>query len=280
MRLVPLGVRGSTAAPGAAFVRYGGHTSCIAVYADADEAPRLVLDAGTGLSALPDLLSGAAFQGRIILTHLHWDHVQGLPFSRAVDRPDAQVDLHIPATPTDGDEDVYALLARAMSPPHFPIAPDGLQGDWRFAALRPGRLDEEVQVQPVAHKGGLTFGVRVEIDGHSVGYLPDHALCASDPGAAAQKSVRDFVEGVDILVHDGQFTAAETTIAVAYGHATIESALEFADDCSVGAVVLTHHAPTRTDNELDALAARFGHTPAGRAVSFARQGIAIDLASA
>jgi phosphoribosyl 1,2-cyclic phosphodiesterase len=80
MKAIPLGVRGSTAAPGAEFIRYGGHTSCVALVGETQEVPHLILDAGTGLRSLPDLLGDRPFHGDIVLTHLHWDHVQGLTF--------------------------------------------------------------------------------------------------------------------------------------------------------------------------------------------------------
>ncbi len=184
MRIIPLGVRGSTAAPGAEFVRYGGHTSCVAVLGDSDEVPRLVLDAGTGLRSLPRLLGGQPFRGHIVLTHLHWDHTQGLPFSAAVDRVDADVRLHVPS----GGDDAQELLARSFSPPFFPIGPDGLLGRWQFRSLLPGAVHgigdlagTSVVVGPVAHKGGLTLGIRVEREGTSLAYLPDHAWNPETP---------------------------------------------------------------------------------------------------
>ncbi|CAN5173642.1 hypothetical protein BH24ACT1_BH24ACT1_12490 [soil metagenome] len=128
------GVRGSTPAPGADFIRYGGHTSCLALAHDGG-APSLVLDAGTGIRRVSDLLGGAPFRGTILLGHLHWDHTQGLPFFAAGDRPDGTVDLFLPA---QGAAGAQALLERAMSPPHFPIAPSGLRGRWRMAGLEPG----------------------------------------------------------------------------------------------------------------------------------------------
>jgi ribonuclease BN (tRNA processing enzyme) len=280
VRLIPLGVRGSTPAPGLPFVRYGGHTSAIAVLADGESVPRLVLDAGTGLRDLPELLGDAPFRGAIVLTHLHWDHVQGLPFCPAVDRPEAVVDLHIPGAWDAGreDADASALLARAMSPPHFPIGPGGLRGRWRFLPARPGALptDPAVTVRPVAHKGGVTLGIRVELDGASIAYLPDHALT----GGPVPAATAELVGGADVLLHDGQFTAAERRVAVAYGHATIEAALRLADDAAVGRLVLTHHAPGRTDQQLDALAARYSSTPGGRPVTFARQGEAVEARAA
>ena len=132
MRIHLCGVRGSTPAPGAEFVRYGGHTSCVAIAIDDDgadgapgaAAPRLILDAGTGLRRVTGLLGGAPFTGTIILTHLHWDHVHGLPFFAAGDRHDARVALLLPEQ--GGNAGAEEVLARGMSPPHFPITPAGL----------------------------------------------------------------------------------------------------------------------------------------------------------
>ncbi|HZC74008.1 MAG TPA: MBL fold metallo-hydrolase [Jatrophihabitans sp.] len=269
MRLVALGVRGSTPAPGADFVRYGGHTSCLAVYGDGDESPRLVLDAGTGLRELPGLTGGAPYRGDIVLSHLHWDHVQGLPFSSAVDRPDARVRLHVPVA--DARTDGERLLARAMSPPHFPIGPDGLLGEWRFAPLLPGRVDDIVSTAAIPHKGGTAYAIKVELDGVVLVYAPDHALHA-ESDAADVAAFEAFVRDADLLIHDGQYTEAEQVIAVAYGHATVETVMQLADRASVGRLVLAHHAPTRTDDQLDAWAARYPRTPAGRPVTFLRPG--------
>ena len=141
MRLYFCGVRGSTPAPGEEFVRYGGHTSCVAVASTAVDGaplvPTLILDAGTGVRTVTALLGDRPFVGTILLTHLHWDHLQGLPFFRGADRDDAEVSLVLPAQ-EDGTaaEDVVAGM---MSPPHFPIRPRELRGDWSFSAQSKGR---------------------------------------------------------------------------------------------------------------------------------------------
>lgn len=268
MRFVALGVRGSTPAPGADFVRYGGHTSCLAIYAGDEEVPRLILDAGTGLRGLPALLDGASFCGDIVLSHLHWDHVQGLPFCPPVDQPDSRVRLFVPVP--DDTTDPMALLAGAMSPPHFPIGPEGLLGEWQFLPLRPGRLDATISTEQIAHKGGVAYGIRIELDGSVLAYLPDHALHRrTDPADVAR--VEEFVRGADVLLHDGQFVESEEAIAIAYAHATVEAVISLADRAEVATLLLTHHAPGRTDAQLDELAARYRQTPGGRVVGFVKQ---------
>ena len=121
-------------------------------------APRLILDAGTGLRRVTGLLGGAPFTGTIILTHLHWDHVHGLPFFAAGDRPGARVTLMLPEQGSAGAEEVLAL---GMSPPHFPIRPSGLRGEWSFCGLAPGVFTAEgftVEAREVPHKGAAPSG--------------------------------------------------------------------------------------------------------------------------
>jgi phosphoribosyl 1,2-cyclic phosphodiesterase len=255
MRVVLHGVRGSTAAPGRDFLRVGGHTSCIAITPSGHDLPTLLLDAGTGLTTVSGALNGAAFVGDILLTHLHWDHVQGLPFFQAGDRDDAQVRLCLPAqqeATVDHPGSAAALLARAMSPPHFPIGPDGLRGAWSFEAIDEGELSAggcRVTAWEVPHKGGRTFGYRVEADGQSLAYIPDHALAVDDqPGLA-------LADHVDVLCHGAMFADTDHEIAQLYGHATLGQTLALAKRAEVGRLVMVHHSPARTDDEVDALAA-------------------------
>jgi len=226
----------------------GGNTSCVAVWGDDAARPGLVLDAGTGIRAVSDLLGGAPFVGTIVLSHLHWDHVQGLPFFAAGDRDYATVRLLMP----DEGVDAATTLSRAMSPPHFPIGPGGLRGRWCFETIDTGvhTIDGiTVTAIEVPHKGGRTFAYRLD-DGHgSLGYVPDHL----PPLDLASSALVSALHGVDLLVHDAQFVAGEGAIARAYGHATIDQAVALAELAAVGRLVLFHHAPGRTDEEIDAL---------------------------
>lgn len=269
MRLTFLGVRGSTPAPGADFVRYGGHTSCVTVAADATSQPQIVLDAGTGIRLLSQLLAPDAFTGSILISHLHWDHVQGIPFFAAGDRADARVDVYVPAEDGRSGRDV---IARFMSPPSFPITPEGLKGAWTFTAIEPQAISVEgFEVLPfsVSHKGGRTFGYRVSHGGVSVAYVPDHA-----PAAGVDEAAHEAMRGVDVLIHDAQFLDHERPRAVDYGHATIDEALDLAERVEAHRLVLFHHAPHRTDVALDRIDDEFCRT--GSAVT-AREGMTLDL---
>jgi phosphoribosyl 1,2-cyclic phosphodiesterase len=250
VQLTFLGVRGSTPAPGPEFVRYGGHTSCIAVAHDAATAPALALDAGTGLRALSALLGGAAFDGSILLSHLHWDHVQGLPFFVAGDRDDSRVDVILPAQAGRSGRD---LVAQLLAPPAFPITPEGLKGAWSFTAVEPGPFEAagfHVDCAPIAHKGGQTYAYRVESGGRSVVYAPDHA-----PAAGITEAALDLMRGTDVLIHDAQFLEPERQWADAFGHATVADAVALGERVGAGSVVLFHHGPGRTDEALDRITA-------------------------
>jgi phosphoribosyl 1,2-cyclic phosphodiesterase len=277
VRVTFCGVRGSTPAPGREFARIGGHTSCVAVAREGEPA-RLLLDAGTGIRRVPALLGDAAFRGAILLTHLHWDHVQGIPFFTAGDRGDARVVLAMPA-----QGDPVEVLAGAMGPPHFPITPRGLHGDWSFVALQPGTHRIEgfaVLAADLPHKGGRTFGYRVTDGGRSLAYLPDHGPlgCADglDGGGARHQAALALADGVDVLVHGAQFTFAERELAADFGHATVDYAVALAREAGARQLVLFHHAPTRTDDEVDAITTSVSDRVPTR-VTAAAEGTTLDI---
>jgi len=257
VRVQLLGVRGSVPTPGLPFVRHGGNTSCVAL-AHGRDAPTLVLDAGTGIRSLPDALDGVPFDGSILLTHLHWDHVEGLPFCTAVDHEGARVDLYLPAQ-ADG-AGAAATLGRMMSPPNFPIGPEGLLGRWTFRSLETGPCTIDrfaVTATEVAHKGGRTFGYRVSDGDSVVVYIPDHCPTDYGPGpdgwGAVPDSLLELVNGADILIHDAQLTADQLPEGAAFGHAAMEYAVSLGVAADVSTVVLFHHSPHRTDDMLDAV---------------------------
>ncbi|MDP1818558.1 MAG: MBL fold metallo-hydrolase [Acidimicrobiales bacterium] len=279
MRLHVLGVRGSTPSPGRDFARYGGNTSCVAIGRDG-AAPSLLLDAGTGLRGLGALLGDQPFHGALLLGHLHWDHTQGLPFSPALDHDAAEVRLCLPDQ-EDGDAAVD-VLRRAMSPPHFPIGPEGLRGRWTFEGLEPGYhhvAGFEVLALEIPHKGGRTYGYRISDDTSAVAYLSDHGPGALGPGPEGWGPYHDnamaLAAGVDLLVHDAQHTADELPTRLAWGHSAADYPVELARRAEAKAVLLYHHDPTRTDDEVDALVASFAGAPLP--VTAAAEGATIQL---
>jgi phosphoribosyl 1,2-cyclic phosphodiesterase len=251
------GVRGSAPAVGADFVGVGGNTSCVAIAHDDEEVPRLILDAGTGLRSVSTLLAGRPFRGTILLGHLHWDHTYGLPFFRGGDRSDAKTNLLVPeqGVPT------FELLRRFMGPPAFPIEPDRLRGEWTFGSIDEGTHEIEgftVLAREIPHKGGRTFGYRISDDVSSVAYLSDHGpagVMGPGPGGLGpyHEAAMALSAGVDVLIHDAQYTADELPDRVDFGHSAVDYAVELGHRSGAASVVLFHHDPERTDGEINAI---------------------------
>jgi ribonuclease BN (tRNA processing enzyme) len=295
------GVRGSTPAPGADYVRYGGNTSCVAVAHAPGAAPVLVLDAGTGLANVTGLLGGGAFAGTILLSHLHWDHCLGLPFFRGGDRPDARVTLLLPEQGADagagqgrpagdpggaggagGAGPAERLLGQVMSPPFFPITPGELRGSWEFGTISPGQHKAEgftVEAREIPHKGGRTLGYRVS-DGRAVlAYVTDHCPTRLGPGpdglGAYHEAAVELARDADLLIHDAQLTAQEVPAEAGWGHAAGEYAAGLAARAGARQVALFHHKPSRTDDQLDAIGRRFAAGPVP--VLVAAEGLTVEL---
>jgi len=283
MRIWICGVRGSTPTPGAEFDRYGGHTSCLALAHDG-ERPSLIVDAGTGIRLAsdlfgsgPGLFDGKPYEGSIVLGHLHWDHTQGLPFFAAGNNPGSHVDLYAPA---QGDtEDV---LGRFMSPPHFPIAPAELAGSWSFHAFEPGATDISgfsVLGLEIPHKGGRAFGYRIS-DGHTtLAYMSDHCPTNFGPGPQGMgeyhEAAMSLAHRCDVLFHDAQYLDEELPARASFGHASTGYAVGLAHAAEVRQLMLYHHDPARTDDQIDAIVT--GYKDAETLVTAAVQGTVLDL---
>jgi phosphoribosyl 1,2-cyclic phosphodiesterase len=241
------------------------------------ELPRLLLDAGTGIRQVVDLLDGRPFEGSIVVTHFHWDHIMGLPFFAAGDRPGSRIDFYAP-----DQGDVEATLTQVMSPPHFPITPKQLRGSWHFRALQPGPTEIEgfsVLALEVPHKGGRTYGYRISDGNATIAYISDH--CPTELGAGSDglgeyhEAALALVEGCNLVFHDAQYTDEELPARASFGHASAGYAVALAQEAGARRVLLFHHDPSRTDDQVDALAATY--SDAVVSVAGAAQGMVIDL---
>jgi ribonuclease BN (tRNA processing enzyme) len=242
------GTRGSVGRASPTTVRYGGDTSSVEVHTGEGT---LILDAGSGIVHS----RGAALtSGRIdvLLTHLHMDHIQGLGFFPSLFDPAVEVHLWGPISST---APLTARLARYLSPPLFPVRLRDLPAVV-IHDLAPG-TDEigpfTVTSDFVIHPG-QTFGYRIEAGGRSLTYLPDHEPALGSgrvPRDPRWTSGFDLAAGVDLLVHDAQYTDDEYPDRVGWGHSTLSHALDFAESAGVGRMITFHHEPNHTDAEID-----------------------------
>jgi phosphoribosyl 1,2-cyclic phosphodiesterase len=248
------GCRGSLAAPGPDTVRYGGNTSCVEVRLDS--GPTLVLDAGTGMRPLGVAIDHEPVDElHILLTHLHMDHLQGLGFFRPLFRSGADVHVWGPASPVQSLADRIALY---LSPPLFPVRLGDIPAQVMFhdapeEAVRIGSAT--IRAGKVTHQGP-TVGYRIEENGRALVYLPDHepsigVRLADEPSEWI--SGHDVAHDADVLFHDAQYRDDEYAQHIGWGHSATEHVIGFAHKAAAHSLVLFHHDPYHTDDELDAL---------------------------
>ena len=289
------GVRGSTPCAGRRFERYGGNTSCVSV--EAERHDPIICDLGTGLRPYGEELVGfptsgpeatggpgkpfGAFRGTALLGHLHWDHVQGLPFFGPLGDPDASLDVF---GPRQDDGTLTEIFTGLMRPPYFPIRPDQLGGAVRFHDTANddfGINGAKVRARWIRHTSP-TLGFRIELEGVSVAYLSDHGPgCAGDADDFVPDGVLELCEGADLVIHDAQHTHDEYQTKRHYGHCTVEYAVLVARQARARRLALYHHCPTHSDEDVDlmllgarTLASRAG---GGLEIVAASEGMTIEL---
>lgn len=241
----------------------------------------MVLDLGTGLRFWGlDLPCDGSLDAIALVSHLHWDHVQGIPFFGPINVEGARLEVYGLATETGSLGDA---IAGFMRPPYFPVTLDALRGSFDFRDAAPGDVIRSggwtIGVGEVPHVGE-TLGFRIEHGGVTVAYVPDH----QQPGCQAtdvDPGVLALTDGVDLLIHDAQYTDAEFAKKFDWGHCTTDYALEVARQAGAKRLALFHHDPSRDDADLDVLAKRAAAAGARMGLAeviCAREGMRISLA--
>jgi phosphoribosyl 1,2-cyclic phosphodiesterase len=244
------GVRGSTPCSCDSNRRYGGNTSCVVI--ESDQRDPILLDLGTGLRffGMTQPRDGS-FRGTALVSHLHWDHVQGIPFFAPMLADGAHLDVYAPAQEGVSLGDAVRTF---IQPPYFPVEIDALPGSFEFHEVERDVFDldgAKVTVAPVPHCGP-TVGYRIDCEGVSIAYISDHQQPGAD-ATSVSPEVLELCQGVDLLIHDAQFDPEEFSARSDWGHCTVQYAVEVAARAGARRLALFHHDPSHDDDRIDEL---------------------------
>ena len=286
MKIRCWGTRGSLAKPGANTVRYGGNTACVEVRAD--DGTVVILDCGTGAHELGLVLAREApFHGTMLITHTHWDHIQGFPFFSPLFIPGYEWDV---MAPHGFGQSLDRVLAGQMEYAYFPVTIEQLGAQIAFHGLAEGEFtigSIRVIVRFLNHPTP-TMGYRLEVGGVSVVYATDHEPYSRHKHEITNLPVHhedlrhiEFLAGADLVIHDAQYTTEEYAKKVGWGHSSYDQVVDFALAARVKRLLFFHHDPLRADEELTRIVQSFQQQPRVRdhqlRVEAAAEGLTIDL---
>ena len=244
------GVRGSVPSPGPTTARYGGNTSCVSITID---NKILILDAGTGIRNLGSAIIGQPeLEIFVVVTHSHWDHIQGFPFFTPIYQPDRPVHMF----PTLHKKNVVlSSLIDQMDGAHFPITPDQVPSNFNFVTENPLEFLENngfhMELVPMNHPG-KAFGYKIKIDDKIICYFTDNEIDPPYEKSIELDVLTEHCKNVDILIHDAQYIEADMPLKHGWGHSLISQVTKLGESAEVKNLVYYHHDPERSDDDIDA----------------------------
>lgn len=252
MRVKFWGCRGSVPVPDSRMMTYGGNTTCVEFDLDGHI---LVVDAGTGIRRLgEDLLDRGVRAFDLFITHTHWDHLHGFPFFAPIHSPLTTISI-LGSTPSF--KKLRHIMFKQMAYEYFPISFPDLKATIEFVEVRSGFDRNGWRITTLALNHPITTtGLRLEKGGQAVVFLTDNELGAARPPTPPAAFV-EFCRGARYLIHDAQFTEEEYLTRRGWGHSTLPQTRELARAAGVANLVLFHHDPGRTDDQLAACEAKF-----------------------
>ncbi len=244
------GVRGSVPSPGPTTARYGGNTSCVSITVD---NKILILDAGTGIRNLGGAIIGQPeLEIFVVVTHSHWDHIQGFPFFTPIYQPDRPVHMF----PTLHKKNVVlSSLIDQMDGAHFPITPDQVPSNFNFVTENPLEFLENngfhMELVPMNHPG-KAFGYKIKIDDKIICYFTDNEIDPPYEKSIELDVLTEKCKNADILIHDAQYIEADMPLKHGWGHSLISQVTKLGESAEVKNLVYYHHDPERSDDDIDA----------------------------
>jgi len=240
------GVRGTIACPGPKHAIFGGNTSCIEVSMGGE---RVIFDVGTGVRSLGNwMLKKNAFEATILMSHTHWDHINGFPFFKPAFDPKCK--FTIMAGHLNG-RTIREVFAEQMIAPYFPVPIDIMNAQIEFKDFKAGDsfdLSKKVHVRtaPLNHPGGAT-AYRLEFGGKSMCYVTDTEHVPGKP----DKNVLDLIEGADLVIYDSTYDDSELAAHVGWGHSTWQEGIRLCTAANVKRLAIFHHDPDHEDAKME-----------------------------
>lgn len=269
MKVTFYGTRGSCPTPGAETLKYGGNTACVLI--ESNGGDKLILDAGTGIRVLGDVMVGNREDVHLLVSHNHHDHIQGFPFFK----PAYQSGRHIYIYPSVTEPDQPRAIIEQLNGSFFPLDEHELKANIRF--VQPNWQQQPVKInhffvysRTLNHpNGGAAY--LIEADGKRVAYITDNELNPPTKPATSAFEWKEFILGADLVIHDGQYVEQDMPLKHGWGHSLISDVLDLANCSHVKQLAIYSHDPDRTDEDLDQWQQRIDKMQLDTDVFFARE---------